>query len=120
MKNIDVKNLLKKENIPQWRLAKAMSIGENKLSQMMRNELSEDVKEEILKLIKVIRKEELSMNKDIKNAMKTAGVKQWEVAQAISIGETTFCRKMRNTIPEKEKIIILEAIEKLKESKVQD
>lgn len=59
-------------------------------------------------------------NKEIKDAIKNAKVFQWEVAEFIGIHEVAFSRKMRHELPDREKQEILDAIEKLKERKVQD
>lgn len=52
-------------------------------------------------------------NVEIRVAAKQAGVQQWRIAEAMQIGETTLCRRMRTELPETEKRKILKIIEKL-------
>ena len=59
MNSKEVKNTLRMENIPYWRLAKAMSVSENTVYRMLReNELSKDSEERITKAIDAVRKEQ--------------------------------------------------------------
>lgn len=55
------------------------------------------------------------VNVEIRTAAKSAGVTQWRIAEAMQIGETTLCRRMRTELPETEKRKILKIIEKLSE-----
>lgn len=57
-------------------------------------------------------------NKEIKESLKKANIYQWQVAEAMGIGETAFSRKMRKELPEEEKAIILNTIDKLKKEAV--
>ena len=52
-------------------------------------------------------------NQEIRNMAKTAGVRLWEVADAIGIADTTFCRKLRKELPADEKEKILSVIAEL-------
>lgn len=52
-------------------------------------------------------------NTEVRAAAKSAGVTQWRIAEAMQIGETTLCRRMRTELPETEKRKILKIIEKL-------
>lgn len=52
-------------------------------------------------------------NIDIKNEMRSRGIRQWEVAQYLGIGETTLCRKMRSELDPEFKAIVLDAIQVL-------
>ena len=42
-------------------------------------------------------------NQDIRRAAAGAGVKLWQVAEALGIADTTFCRKLRHELPQEEK-----------------
>jgi len=57
-------------------------------------------------------------NKEIKDSIKSTNLYQWQVAEALGIGESTFCRKMRRELPDEEKAIILSTIDKLKKEAV--
>lgn len=57
-------------------------------------------------------------NKEIKDSIKSANLYQWQVAEALGVGESTFSRKMRKELPEEEKAIILNTIDKLKKEAV--
>lgn len=57
-------------------------------------------------------------NKEIKESLKKANIYQWELAESLGIGESTFCRKMRKEFTEEEKRDILNAIDKLKKEAV--
>jgi len=57
-------------------------------------------------------------NKEIKDSIKSTNLYQWQVAEALGIGESTFCRKMRRELPDEEKTIILSTIDKLKKEAV--
>ena len=52
-------------------------------------------------------------NEAIKAALKQNSVYQWEVAELLGIPETTFSRKLRHELPEADKVLILEAVEKI-------
>lgn len=52
-------------------------------------------------------------NEAIKTTLKQSAVYQWEVAELLGIPETTFSRKLRHELPEADKALILEAIEKI-------
>lgn len=52
-------------------------------------------------------------NNEIKEAIKNAGLFQWQIADILKIAESTFYRKMRHELPLEEKQRIFEAIEKL-------
>lgn len=52
-------------------------------------------------------------NEAIKAALKQNAVYQWEVAELLGIPETTFSRKLRHELPEADKVLILEAVEKI-------
>ncbi len=51
-------------------------------------------------------------NQDVRAAIKEAGMKQWEIADALQIAESTFCRWMRKPLPEDKKAAIMTAINK--------
>ena len=53
-------------------------------------------------------------NEDVRRAIGAAGVKQWEVAEALGILECNFSRKLRKELPREEKKVIIEVIEQLK------
>lgn len=53
-------------------------------------------------------------NQDIRIAMIQANIKQYQVADILGIAEHNFSRKMRYEMSDKEKAIILQAIEELK------
>ena len=53
-------------------------------------------------------------NKEIKESLKKANIYQWQVAEAMGIGETALSRKMRKELPEEEKKQIIDVIEELK------
>lgn len=55
------------------------------------------------------------MNNDIRTAIQSAGLKQWEVAKAVGCSEGTFTRWLRDKLPEDKKNRILSAIERLRE-----
>lgn len=54
-------------------------------------------------------------NAEIRQALKEARVKQWEVASVLGISEATMVRRLRRELPEKEKARILQVIEQLKD-----
>lgn len=51
-------------------------------------------------------------NKEIKFAIMEKGLKQWQVAKALGVSESTFYRMLRNELSEDEKKTVLEAIAK--------
>lgn len=53
------------------------------------------------------------MNQDIRMAATRAGVRLWQVADALGIADSTFCRKLRKELPEEEKERIFHIIEEL-------
>ncbi|WKY47056.1 hypothetical protein Q5O24_11890 [Eubacteriaceae bacterium ES3] len=56
-------------------------------------------------------------NLDVRETLKKAGIRQWEVCEILGIHEAAFSRKMRHELPEDEKQKIYEAIEVLKNQK---
>lgn len=52
-------------------------------------------------------------NEDVRRAMGAAGLKQWEVAEALGILECCLSRKLRKELLPKEKEKILAVIENL-------
>lgn len=51
-------------------------------------------------------------NDDIRQAMIKHGVRQWQVADALGVGEVTLCKYLRRELNNEEKKEILNAIEK--------
>lgn len=49
-------------------------------------------------------------NEEIRKAMKTKGLKQWQLAELLGISEQTMYRKLRTELPEDEKQKILGVI----------
>lgn len=52
-------------------------------------------------------------NVEIRSAYMQAGIKQWQLAEALGISETCLSRKLRKELPPEEKRRILEAIDRL-------
>ena len=50
------------------------------------------------------------MNQEIRNAIKAAGVKQWQVAKQCGVTEYTFIRWLRDELSEERKKAIYAAI----------
>ena len=53
------------------------------------------------------------MNQEIRNAIKAAGVKQWQVAKQCGVTEYTFIRWLRDELSEERKKAIYAAIKAL-------
>lgn len=53
------------------------------------------------------------MNQEIRQAIKAAGLKQWQVAKAIGVSEYSFIRWLRDELPEERRKIVYRAIEEL-------
>ncbi len=49
-------------------------------------------------------------NKDLRDEVKSANVKQWEVAEAIGISEMTFVKWLRRELPDDKKALVREGI----------
>lgn len=58
------------------------------------------------------------MNKTIKEAIRKAGVKQWQVAAELGISEATIVRWLRQELTEERRKAILSAIEALSRKEV--
>lgn len=52
-------------------------------------------------------------NEDIRKEIKSAGVRHWQVADAIGISDTTFTRWLRKELPDDKKVAVLSAIRKI-------
>lgn len=50
----------------------------------------------------------------IRNALQETGMKHWELADLLGIGETTLCRKLRHELPMDEQLAIVKKIEEAK------
>lgn len=53
-------------------------------------------------------------NQEIRNAIRSAGVRQWQVAEAMGLREDTLSRKLRHELNEESKQEVLAAIERAK------
>lgn len=53
-------------------------------------------------------------NKAIREAIKEAGLRHWEIAKELGIADTTFCRWLRSELTAEKKSEILAAIDKIK------
>ena len=53
------------------------------------------------------------MNQEIRQKIKEAGLKQWQVAKKCGVNEYTFIRWLRDELTEQRRNAILEAIESL-------
>ena len=56
------------------------------------------------------------MNQDIRDAIRIAGVKQWQICKVLGIGESTLIRWLRSELSPERKAAILEAIQKVRET----
>lgn len=56
-------------------------------------------------------------NVEIRSAFMQAGIKQWQLAEALGISETHFSRKLRKELPEEEREKILSVIDQLTQEK---
>ena len=52
-------------------------------------------------------------NKDIRAAIADAGLRMWQVAEALNIADTTFCRKLRRELSDEDKARVYAAIAEL-------
>ena len=52
-------------------------------------------------------------NSEIRSAATEKGVRLWQIAEAMGLSESAFCRKMRRELPPELKSKALEIIEKL-------
>ena len=50
-------------------------------------------------------------NSLIKEALRKAGLTQWELARILGVGETTLSRRFRDDLPEEEQLEIVKQIE---------
>lgn len=56
-------------------------------------------------------------NVKIREKAKISGVKHWEIAEALGIGEATLTRKLRRELPKQEQEKILGLIDEIARSK---
>ena len=56
-------------------------------------------------------------NVEIRSAYMLAGIKQWQLAEAMGISETHLSRKLRKELSQEEKQNILEIIDRLSKEK---
>lgn len=52
-------------------------------------------------------------NIDIRTAVRESGVRMWQIAEALGIADTTFCRKLRKELSQEEKTHIFEIIHEI-------
>ena len=55
----------------------------------------------------------MQKNEQIRAAAKTAGVKLWQIAEAVGLSDGNFSRKLRHELPADEQERILDIIEEL-------
>lgn len=53
-------------------------------------------------------------NAVIRERIKSAGVFHWQVAEALGVSESKFCRMLRREMPEDQQREVLKAVEKAK------
>ena len=53
----------------------------------------------------------MERNKEIRTAIKSAGLRHWQLADALKISEGTLVRRLRHELPDKEKATILNAVD---------
>lgn len=58
-------------------------------------------------------------NVEIRSAYMLAGIKQWQLAEAMGISETHLSRKLRKELAKEEKQTILEIIDRLSKEKLE-
>lgn len=56
-------------------------------------------------------------NKEIREAAKKAGIHLWQVAEVCGVNDGNFSRKLRKELPQEEKQMILEIIDRLSKEK---
>lgn len=59
-------------------------------------------------------------NEKIRQALKDHGVRQWELAEALKIGESVFSRMLRHGLSENEETYLLSVIEAIAAGKTRD
>ena len=52
-------------------------------------------------------------NHDVRAAAKDAGIKLWQIADALGIADTTFCKRLRYELAPEQKAQVFEAIRSL-------
>ena len=52
-------------------------------------------------------------NKDLRDEMRIANVRQWEVAEAIGVSEMTMVKWLRRELSDSKKVLIREGISKV-------
>lgn len=52
-------------------------------------------------------------NQKIRDAIKTTGIRMWQVAEALKMQDSAFSRKLRHELPEDEQQKIIGIIERL-------
>lgn len=57
-KNVSIRNAILSNNIKFWQIAEKLNINDGNFSRLLRKELTEDKKDEILKIIKELKEEE--------------------------------------------------------------
>lgn len=60
----------------------------------------------------------IKANQDIRKKMNDAGLKQWQVADAIGVHEQTFLRRLRRELPETEKQELFKIIDEVRAREV--
>lgn len=55
----------------------------------------------------------IKQNSDIREKAKEAGIRMWQLADALGIADTTLCRKLRKEFSPEDKKKALEIIERL-------
>lgn len=67
-----------------------------------------------MRAIKADREEAIMCNATVRERIKNAGVFHWQVAEALGVSESKFCRMLRREMPEDQQRKVLEAVEKAK------
>lgn len=62
IKNQEIRNSILKNNLKFWQIAEKLNINDGNFSRLLRKELTKDKKEEILKIIEILKEEQKNGN----------------------------------------------------------
>lgn len=58
-------------------------------------------------------------NQELRNLIRASGIRNWQVAEALSVSENTFYKMLRKQLTEEEKTRILQAVEAVRQQQHQ-
>ena len=114
--NTDIREAIKKSGLNHYEVASALGIATATFATWLQSDLSPARKERILKAIQGYKGvKAIYLNQDVKEAIRTKGLANYEVANAMGITPTTFAHWLQRELSQEQKERVFAAIDGIEE-----